>query len=417
MPRPNNVTTSYTYDNLSHLLSVLHKLSGSTIDGATYTVDAAGNRTAKTDQHAGVTSNYGYDSIYELLSTTQGSNTTESYTYDAVGNRLSSLGESPYSYNSSNELTSTPNATYTYDSNGNTTSKTASGNTTNYSWDYENRLASVTLSGTGGTVTFKYDPYGRRIQKVFTQNSTTTTTNYVYDGADTVEETDQNGNILGRYSRTTNIDEPLAESRSGMTSFYEQDGLGSTTTLTNGSGAVANTYTYDSFGNLTASSGSIANPIRYTGREFDTETSLHYYRARHYDATVGRFESEDPVRFAGGVNYYAYIDNDPANLVDPLGLLPKPKDFRWRPCNTKEWAYCIEFCAKQGRTLISCAVSQTKRIKSLKLGPRWYDSVGDPSCNCEDPDKSCEQLPKIDMKYMHPTAFDLWVSFSMFPIE
>jgi hypothetical protein len=63
------------------------------------------------------------------LSTTQGSNTTESYTYDAVGNRLSSLGVSPYSYNSSNQLTSTPNASYTYDSKGNTLTKTASGNT------------------------------------------------------------------------------------------------------------------------------------------------------------------------------------------------------------------------------------------------------------------------------------------------
>ena len=62
---------------------------------------------------------------------------------------------------------------------------------------------------------FRYDPFGRHVQKVFTQNSTTTMTNYVYDGVDTVEETDQNGIILGRYSRTMNIDEPLAESAGG----------------------------------------------------------------------------------------------------------------------------------------------------------------------------------------------------------
>ena len=103
MTRPNNVTANYTYDKLSHLLSVLHQLSGSTIDGATYTLDSAGNRTAKTDQRANVTSNYGYDAIYELKSVTQGTNTTESYTYDPVGNRLSSLGVSPYSYNPSND--------------------------------------------------------------------------------------------------------------------------------------------------------------------------------------------------------------------------------------------------------------------------------------------------------------------------
>jgi YD repeat-containing protein len=85
---------------------------------------------------------------------------------------------------------------------------------------------------TGGTVSFKYDVFGRRIQKVFTQNSTTSTTNYVYNGDDTVEEADQNGNLLAKYARTMNIDEPLAESRSGATSYYEQDGLGSVTSLT-----------------------------------------------------------------------------------------------------------------------------------------------------------------------------------------
>jgi RHS repeat-associated protein len=336
----------------------------STIDGTAYSVDSAGNRTAKTDQHASVTSDlpgstsrrpgsplgYGCDAIYELLSTTQGSNTTESYTYDAVGNRLSSLGVSPYSYNSSNELTSDipgstnrrpgspfcPNASYTYDSNGNTLTKTASGNTTSYTWDYENRLKSVTLPGTGGTVTFKYDPFGRRAQKVFTQNGSSTTTNYLYDGADTIEERDQNGNVLARClisqaplagdlgalsCRTTNIDEPLAESRSGTTSSYQQDGLGSVTTLTNSSGAIANSYTYDSYGNLTASTGSITNPFRYTGREFDTETSLYYYRARYYDATIGRFFSEDPSRFASGTNdFFTYVENFPLNFRDPLGL-------------------------------------------------------------------------------------------------
>jgi YD repeat-containing protein len=84
----------------------------------------AGNRTAKTDRRAAVTSNYGYDAIYELTGVTQGTNTTESYTYDPVGNRLSSLGVSPYSINVSNELTSTPTPSYTYDSNGNMLTKT-----------------------------------------------------------------------------------------------------------------------------------------------------------------------------------------------------------------------------------------------------------------------------------------------------
>ena len=68
---------------------------------------------------------------------------------------------------------------------------------------------------------------GRRIQKVCTQNSTTTTTNFVYDGNDSVEETDQNGSLLAKYARTSNIDEPMAESRLGVTSYYEADASGS----------------------------------------------------------------------------------------------------------------------------------------------------------------------------------------------
>ncbi|HVS89750.1 MAG TPA: RHS repeat-associated core domain-containing protein [Candidatus Acidoferrum sp.] len=320
LTRPNNVTTNYGYDNLSRLTSALHQLSGSTIDGATYTPDNAGNRTSKTDKRTNVTSNYGYDAIYELTSTMQGTNTTESYTYDAVGNRLSSLGVSPYAYSSSNELTSKPGVTYTYDLNGNTLTSVTGSNTTTYTWDFENRMASVTLPGTGGSVSFKYDPFGRRIYK----SSSSGTSIYAYDGDNLIEETNSSGVVVARYEDTQNIDEPLAELRSGVTSFYEADGLGSITSLSNSAGALANTYTYDSYGKQTASTGTLTNPFRYTAREFDTETSLYFYRARYYDSASGRFLSEDPLRFfAGGVNFYAYVDQNPVNLTDPRGLLCK----------------------------------------------------------------------------------------------
>src|SRR5215467_5395648 len=107
MTRPNSVTSNYAYDNLSRLQSVLHQLSGSTIDGASYTLDNAGNRTAKTDQRTAVATSYGYDNIYQLLSATPSSGAAEGYTYDPVGNRLTSAGVPSYSYDASNELTST----------------------------------------------------------------------------------------------------------------------------------------------------------------------------------------------------------------------------------------------------------------------------------------------------------------------
>jgi RHS repeat-associated protein len=318
MTRPNGVATNYTYDNLSHLLSVLHQLSGSTIDGATYTVDNAGNRTSKTDNHTGMTSNYTYDAIYELTQVTGG--TSESYTYDPVGNRLSSLGVSPYQYNPSNEMVSTPDGLYVYDNNGNLTSKTDSTGTTNYSWDFENRLTQAALPGSSGTVTFRYDPFGRRVQKAFTQAGTTTTTNYSYDGDDSIEEVDPSGNLLAKYARTTNIDEPLAESRSGTASYYEADGLNSVTSLTTGAGSLAQSYTFDSFGKLIGSSGSVINPFLYSGREFDSETGLYYYRARYYDPNSGRFLSEDPIQFeSNDLNLYRYALGSPVNLGDPYG--------------------------------------------------------------------------------------------------
>jgi len=284
-------------------------------------LDSAGNRTAKTDDYASVTSDYSYDSIYELTQVTQGGSTTESYSYDAVGNRTASLGVSSYTNNSSNELTATSSTSYAYDYNGNTTGKTDSTGTTSYTWDYENRLVSVTLPSSGGTTTFKYDAFGRRIQKAFTTGSTTTT-DYVYDGENDIEELNASGTILARYTQTENIDEPLAESRSSTTSFYEADGLGSVTSLTNSSGTIANSYTYDSFGKLTASTGSVTNPFQYTGRDFDPETGLHYYRARYYDPSTAGFLSEDPVGFRSGVDFYRYVLNNPVLLDDSLGLSP-----------------------------------------------------------------------------------------------
>jgi RHS repeat-associated protein len=143
---------------------------------------------------------------------------------------------------------------------------------------------------------------------------------YAYDGDNLIEETNSGGAVVARYSQTQNIDEPLAMLRSGSTSYYHADGLGSVTSLSSSAGSIANTYTYDSFGKLKASTGSLVNPFRYTARESDTETGLYYYRARYYDQSGGRFLTEDPIGFDEGVNFYAYTENTPTNWIDPLGL-------------------------------------------------------------------------------------------------
>jgi RHS repeat-associated protein len=171
-----------------------------------------------------------------------------------------------------------------------------------------------------GTTTFRYDPFGRRIQK----SGPLGTTNFLYDGMDisanVIEEMDSSGNVLARYTQSPAIDQPLAELRSGATSYYQQDALSSVTSLSNGTGALAETYSFDSFGTLTASTGTLTNPFQYTGREFDSETGLFYNRYRFYDPIVGRFLSEDPSGFGGGKNFYRYVKNSPTGSVDPLGL-------------------------------------------------------------------------------------------------
>ena len=319
LTRPNGVNTSYAYDNLSRLLSVSHLAGSSTLDGATYNYDAAGNRTAKTVLPGNVTSAFNYDSIYQLLQVTQGTQTKESYTYDAVGNRTYQPG-APYNYNSSNEMTSREGVPCTYDANGNTTGKTNGSGTTGYNWDFENRLTSVTLPGTGGTVSFKYDPFGRRIEKTSPSGSTI----YVYDGDNIIEELTASGGLGERYTYGQGLDEPLVGQRNPKIFYYEADGLGSVTSLTDPTGAVAATYTYDSFGFMTASTGSATNWFRYTARQFDSETALYYYRERYYDPTVGRFLSEDRIGFSAGIDFYTYVGNRPLNFRDPSGQQSLP---------------------------------------------------------------------------------------------
>ena len=157
-------------------------------------------------------------------------------------------------------------------------------------------MTSAALPGSIGTVYFKYDPFGRRIYK----SSSSSTSIYAYDGDNLVEETGSSGTAITRYTQGLNIDEPLVELRSGTVGYYQADGLGSITTLSNASGAVAANYTYDSFGNIVGSSGSLPDTLRYTSREFDSESNLQFSRARYYDPTAGRFLSQDPLKFFGG---------------------------------------------------------------------------------------------------------------------
>jgi RHS repeat-associated protein len=267
--------TIYGFDNASRLLEMKHLNSLSQIlEQVNYGYDANGNRTSM--NRPSVT----------LPMPNQASNT---------------------SYNSANQMLSFNDKNITYDNNGNMTSVTNSCGTTNYIWDVRNRLTGI--SGfkpdcSSLTASFKYDALGRRIEKTING----TTTKYLYDGLDIIQEK-QNGVVTANYIRGLNIDEHLARIKSdGTIRYYQTDALGSVIALTDDTGVVKTTYTYDPFGNATISGETSDNPFQYTGRENDN-TGLYYYRARYYSPELQRFISEDPIGFEGGdVNFYAMME-------------------------------------------------------------------------------------------------------------
>ncbi|MBI5047654.1 MAG: hypothetical protein HZB54_01700, partial [Deltaproteobacteria bacterium] len=316
---PNDITANYTYDALSRLTNLIYKTSNnSTIDSFAYTYDSIGNKLTAID----IVGNhqYQYDPTYQLLSADHTNIPDENYTYDPTGNRLTTTVDT------ANRLTEDANHTYTYDNNGNLIRKThkTTGIITQYTYDYENRLININLP-LGITAEYKYDPFGRRIEKKITDASGTKTYTYTYDNEDIILETltTNNQQMTTKYIHGPGIDEPLATQHSSADYYYHADTLGSITRMTDQNGNIVQTYKYDSFGNITASS--ILQPYAYTGREYDKETGFYYLRNRYYDPRIGRFISKDPIGFGGGdVNLYGYVGNSPTNWVDPWGLQDAP---------------------------------------------------------------------------------------------
>lgn len=228
------------------------------------------------------------------------------------------------------------------------------------------------------TIFYKYDAFGRRIEK----NVNGVVTKYVYDGPNTVTEYDGSGNVTAAYVHNLAIDDPLSITQTGLTYFYHKDSLGTVTNLTNSNGAIVQSYQYDSFGNITGMSGSIDQPFTFTGREFDPETGLYYYRARYYDPFTGRFINQDPLGFDGGINFYAYAGNSPLNYIDPFGL------FKVKIClNSKK----LTLFDDNGKELFSASIvkgckdtpTPTGKYKlgdwqTDKTSNRWGDSSSTP---------------------------------------
>ncbi len=326
----NGTTAVRQFNAASQVTAIDHQLGASVFSSFGYSYDAFENLDGATLDRtaAGIskTLSYGYDALNRLNQATRPETglPDETFGYDAVGNRLTRDGQMGNSiFDGANRLLEDGLFTYSYDNNGNRTSRTdkGSGAVTEYAYDADDRLIRIeekpdAVSPPTQTTTYRYDGFGRRIQK----DVDGVVTSYIYDGKNIVLEFDGGGSLLARYSHGLDVDEPLVMERGGMAYFYHRDALGSVTELTDSTGTVAQAYVYDAYGGIQATS-LLENPFTFTGREFDTESGLYYYRARYYDPAAGRFVNEDPIGLEGGINVYAYVGNNPVNFTDPDGLL------------------------------------------------------------------------------------------------
>ena len=262
-----------------------------------------------------------------------------------MGNRVDSNQNGLSTFNAANQLEEDTGFNYLYDAIGNLIQKTDKSTllSTVYEYDAENKL--IRVASLDKTVNYNYDGLGRRIEKEVTETAVTNVTQYIYDNEDILLELDGSDNIVARYTHGPGIDEALSMEKAGVNSFYHADGLESVTELTDSLGTVVQSYTYSSFGKIESQLDlNFFQPYTFTGREFDPETDLYYYRSRYYDPFVGRFLQEDPILNAGNptvpylvpsllhdpltLHGHAYVNNNPQFITDPFGLFPWTFVFR-----------------------------------------------------------------------------------------
>ena len=271
----------------------------------------------------GVQAERSYDQRYQV-SRILADSADYGYSRDAAGQVTSISGiEEPnlenglttYAINpENNQLTAVEGVqNYSYDADGNLSSD----GQRSYIWDALNRLVRVEENGVE-LASYGYDSQNRRIRK--TANGRTVYYHYDLDNQ-LLAETLADGTPLREYVYLDG--EPLAvrvhDINPGMY-FYVNDHLGTPQQLMNLSREVVWKAAYLPFGAAQIRVGTITNNLRFPGQYYDAETGLHYNWNRYYNPAIGRYISADPVGLEGGMNLYAYVDNDPVNWSDPNGL-------------------------------------------------------------------------------------------------
>ncbi|WP_353568649.1 RHS repeat-associated core domain-containing protein [Haloferula sargassicola] len=263
------------------------------------------------------------------------------YDYDAIGNResydlttLSASSSVSYTPNALNQYEAIDSLSPVYDLDGNATSYPVPvAPTTNATmvWDAENRLVSLTVSGT--TTTYLYDAQSRRIAKKTGSTSTLT----VYDGWNPVADYQQSGtgapalsrryqwglDLSGSLQGAGGVGGLLAVKIGSALHYPQYDGNGNVTEYLSSSGAASASFMYDAYGNTIRDTDTPGTfDIRFSTKRQDAESELYYYGYRYYDPVTGRWPSRDPIGERGGMNLYGFVGNNGVNWVDTLGASP-----------------------------------------------------------------------------------------------
>lgn len=348
------VTAAITYKDPS-ITTTSSQIYKWTVGGTiyTYTYDASGNITAISN--GGKTTTYVYDSLDQLTrENNQAAGKTWVYTYDNGGNILT---KKEYSYTTGTLGTALDTITYGYgDSSwkdlltsydGQALTSDTLGNLTNdgtwsYTWQHGRQLAQMSKPNGGGTenISFTYDAKGRRIAKERETTGSVDGNSYRYaftaeytyldDMLTDMKWTEIDGSDSS-FHFTYDAVGPMSMTFCGAEYFYLKNAQGDVTGLVDSSGTQVVAYTYDAWGNILSTTGSMAdslgytNPLRYRGYFYDTETGLYYVSSRYYNPGIGRFINTDDVDLLGingdfaSLNLFAYCGNNPVSREDTNG--------------------------------------------------------------------------------------------------